>query len=85
MQVGYLALMCTAATLFLQNFGQKYANPTGAAVILTFEAVFGALFSLLLRREEGFSIQRGIGFVVVFLAVVISETKLSFLHKKKQD
>lgn len=83
LQVGYLALMCTAATLFLQNFGQKYANPTGAAVILTFEAVFGALFSLLLRREEGFSVQRGIGFALVFLAVVISETKLSFLRKKR--
>ena len=82
-QVGYLALMCTGATLFLQNFGQKYANPTSAAVILTFEAVFGALFSLLLKREEGFSWVRGLGFVIVFLAVVISETKLSFMQKKR--
>lgn len=82
-QVGYLAIMCTAGALFLQNFGQKYANPTGAAVILTFEAVFGALFSLLLGREDGFSFWRGLGFVLVFVAVVISETKLSFLRKKK--
>lgn len=84
-QVIYLALMCTAAALFLQNFGQKYANPTGAAVILTFEAVFGALFSLLFGREDGFSFWRGLGFVLVFVAVVISETKLSFLRKKKKD
>lgn len=82
-QLLYLAFACTAATLFLQNFGQKYAHPTGAAVILTFEAVFGALFSLLLGRETGFHLLRGIGFILVFAAVVISETKLSFLKKLK--
>ena len=82
-QLLYLACACTAAALFLQNFGQKYAHPTGAAVILTFEAVFGALFSLLLGREEGFNILRAVGFILVFLAVIISETKLSFLRKRK--
>ena len=83
-QLLYLACACTGAALFLQNFGQKYAHPTGAAVILTFEAVFGALFSLLLGQEEGFGLLRAIGFGLVFLAVVISETKLSFLKKRKQ-
>ncbi|MBQ9747903.1 MAG: DMT family transporter [Clostridia bacterium] len=84
-QILYLSAMCTGAALGLQNFGQKYAHPTGAAIILTFEAVFGALFSLLLGAEEGFSLQRGVGFVLMFVAVVVSETKLSFLtlHKKK--
>ena len=83
LQLLYLACACTAATLFLQNFGQKYAHPTGAAVILTFEAVFGALFSLLFGRETGFHLLRGVGFILVFSAVVISETKLSFLKKLK--
>ena len=84
LQLLYLACACTGAALFLQNFGQKYAHPTGAAVILTFEAVFGALFSLLMGREEGFGVLRAIGFGLVFLAVVISETKLSFLMRKKK-
>ncbi|MBR7161700.1 MAG: DMT family transporter [Clostridia bacterium] len=82
-QLLYLACACTAAALFLQNFGQKYAHPTGAAVILTFEAVFGALFSLAFGREDGFGILRAIGFILVFAAVIISETKLSFLTKRK--
>lgn len=82
-QLLYLACACTAAALFLQNFGQKYAHPTGAAVILTFEAVFGALFSLLLGREDGFNVLRAAGFILVFSAVIISETKLSFLRKRK--
>ena len=84
-QLLYLGLMCTGVAIFCQNFGQKYAHPTGAAVILTFEAVFGAIFSILLGREDGFSVQRAIGFVLVFAAVVISETKLSFLRKKHAE
>ncbi len=82
-QLLYLACACTGLAIFLQNFGQKYAHPTGAAVILTFEAVFGAMFSLLFGREEGFGILRALGFLLVFLAVIISETKLSFLRKRK--
>jgi drug/metabolite transporter (DMT)-like permease len=82
-QIVYLSVMCTAVALGLQNFGQKYAHPTSAAVILTFEAVFGALFSLLLGKENGFTVWRALGFVLMFIAVMISETKLSFLKKKK--
>ena len=82
-QIVYLSVMCTAVALGLQNFGQKYAHPTSAAVILTFEAVFGALFSLVLGKEEGFTVWRALGFVLMFVAVIISETKLSFLKKSK--
>ncbi len=81
-QILYLSFFCTAAALGLQNFGQKYAHPASASVILTFEAVFGALFSLILGAEEGFTVWRGLGFVLMFAAVIISETKLSFLKKK---
>ena len=84
-QLVYLSVMCTAVALGLQNFGQKYAHPTSAAVILTFEAVFGALFSLLFGKESGFTVWRALGFVLMFIAVIISETKLSFLKKKKGD
>ncbi len=84
-QLLYLSVMCTAVALCLQNFGQKYAHPASASIILTFEAVFGALFSLLLGAEDGFDLTRGIGFVLMFAAILISETKLSFLKKKKKE
>ena len=84
-QIVYLSVMCTAVALGLQNFGQKYAHPTSAAVILTFEAVFGALFSLILGKEEGFTVWRALGFVLMFAAVIISETKLSFLKKSNKN
>jgi drug/metabolite transporter (DMT)-like permease len=84
LQLLYLACACTGAALFLQNFGQKHTSPSAAALILTFESVFGTLFSVIMGREElGFRIISG--FVLIFLAVVISETKLSFLKKKKGE
>ncbi len=82
-QIAYLSVLCTAGALGLQNFGLKYAHPTSGSVILTFEAVFGALFSLLLGAEEGFTVWRALGFVLMFIAVIISETKLSFLSRRK--
>lgn len=79
--LGYLSIMCTGVALLFQNFGQKYANPSSAAIIMTFEAVFGAAFSILLGKEQGFTVFRALGFALMFVAVILSETKLSFLRK----
>jgi len=80
--MAYLCLLCTAAALLLQNFGQKYTQPSAAAILLSLEAVFGAMFSLLLGKET-LSLQVGCGFFVIFLSVIVSETKLSFLRHGK--
>ena len=78
--IGYMSVFCTAVTLLLQNFGQKYTNASAAAILLSLEAVFGALFSLLLGKET-LTVQVALGFVTIFLSVIVSETKLSFLKK----
>ena len=80
--IAYLCLLCTGAALLLQNFGQKHTNPSTAALILTFESVFGTVFSVIMGRED-LSFRIVLGFALIFLAVVVSETKLSFLKKKK--
>jgi len=80
--LGYMTVFCTAVTLLLQNFGQKYTDPSAAAILLSLEAVFGAMFSLLLGKET-LSLQVALGFVTIFLSVIISETKLSFLKTEK--
>ena len=78
--IGYMSVFCTAVTLLLQNFGQKYTDPSSAAILLSLEAVFGAMFSLLLGKEI-LTTQVAFGFVTIFLSVIVSETKLSFLRK----
>ena len=78
----YLCVMCTAVCFLLQTIGQKYTPPASASVILTLESAFGTLFSVLLGQEV-LSFRLVLGFVLIFCAVLISETKLSFLKNKK--
>ncbi len=78
----YLCVMCSALCNFLQTFGQKYTPASGTAILMTLESVFGALFSALFYHER-FSPKLLLGFALIFSAVLISETKLSFLRKKE--
>ncbi|MEG2425288.1 MAG: DMT family transporter [Oscillospiraceae bacterium] len=77
----YLSVCCTAIALLLQTVAQKYTTPSSTAIILSLESVFGVLFSVLLSNEV-VNVQLAFGFVMIFLSVIISETKLSFLFHK---
>lgn len=79
----YLSVFATAVALLLQNVGQKYTNPAPAAIILSLESVFGVMFSILFYGEE-LTLRLFFGFLLIFIAVIISETKLSFLTKKNE-
>ncbi len=83
LSVAYLAVFCTAIALTLQNFGQKFTEPSTASIILSLESVFGVAFSVALGRES-LTAKMYVGFALIFIAVIISETKLSFIFKKKQ-
>lgn len=78
--IAYLAILCTAVALLLQNIGQKYTSPSMAAILLSFESVFGAAFSVLLGQDE-LSVKLGVGFVLIFAAVIISETGFALGQK----
>ena len=79
----YLSVMATALCLLLQSIGQKYTHPSSAAVLLTLESVFGAALSVLLGRDKP-RVRLFAGFTVMFISVLITETKLSFLKKKNK-
>lgn len=81
MSLVYLGVMCTAAALLLQNIGQKFTPPSQAALILSLEAVFGVIFSVIFA-DELLTVQLVSGFTLIFAALVISETKLEFIKKK---
>lgn len=80
----YLAVMCTTIALLLQNVGQKYTDESSAAIILGFESVFGIIFPVALGMEV-LTLKSIIGFIFVFMAILVSETKLSFLHKTQES
>lgn len=84
----YLGIFATAIGLLFQSIGIKYTTPESASLILSLEAVFGVIFSMMVHGEQ-ITTKLAIGFTFISIAVIISETKLSFLKKKdefcKQD
>lgn len=80
--IAYMTFMCTGLCFFLQTIGQKYTPPSQAAVILTLESVFGTAISVILG-EEVLTFNIALGFCLIFIAVLTSETKLGFLRRKE--
>ena len=79
--MAYLAVMATTVALLFQNVGQVWSDPASASVILSLESVFGVLCSVLFAGDE-VNGRMLAGFALIFVAVVCSETKFSFLRKR---
>lgn len=82
LRLGYLCVMCTGLCFLLQTFGQKFTPPTTAALLLTLESVFGTLFSVAFYHER-LEPRVLIGFALILIAIVLSETKLKFLRRRR--
>lgn len=84
LRLGYLAVCASGLAMLFQNIGQANTPPSTGAVLLSLEAPFGVVFSVLFGTERP-TAQMYLGFVLIFFAVILSETKLSFLAKKKAE
>ena len=71
--------MATTVALLFQNVGQVNSDPASASVILSLESVFGVLCSVAFA-DDRVSLRMAAGFVLIFVAVVCSETKFAFLR-----
>lgn len=68
----YLAIPCTVMALGFISFGLKNTSAVSAGLILSLEAVFGAIFSIIFYKEKITPISY-IAFAVIFIAVFTSE------------
>ena len=82
LQLSYLIVMCTTVALLFQNVGQIWSDPASASILLSLESVFGVLFSVLFYHDP-VTARLLLGFGLIFVAVVCSETKFSFLKKRQ--
>lgn len=78
--LAYLCVMATTVALLFQNVGQIWSDPASASVILSLESVFGVICSVIFYGDQ-VTVPMAIGFVLIFVAVLCSETKFSFLRK----
>lgn len=79
----YLTVFCTIIAYGLQILGQKYVSEMKTSIILSLEAVFGTILSVIFLGDL-FTVTMFIGTVVIFIGILVSETKLGFLNKSKK-
>ncbi|MGG7165364.1 DMT family transporter [Clostridium ihumii] len=77
----YLVIFSTMLCFIIQNIAQKYTTASHAAIILSLESVFGSILSIIIFKDK-FSLNMILGCLLIFIAIIITETKLSFLKKK---
>ena len=81
--VGELAFVVLFATIFafgVQNIALAHIEPTQASLILSLESVFGVVFSILLYGEL-LTVRLVVGFVLIFIALLVSEGVFSRKRK----
>jgi len=77
----YLGVFSTTIAFLLQTVAQKFTSETKAAIILSTEAFWGMVFSVIILSEV-LTAKMAIGAILILAAIIISETKLKFLEKK---
>lgn len=77
--IAYMTVVSTIIAFGIQNVAQKYTTSTHAAIILSLESVFGALFSILVGKDV-FNIRFIIGCIAIFIAIITAETKWKFIR-----
>ncbi len=80
----YLGIVCTGLAYFLQTFSQKYTKSSHTAIILSLEAVFGSVLSIMLMNEV-FTIKMFIGCLAILTAILIIELKPKGTFSKKNS
>lgn len=70
--LGYAGVLSMGVAYTLQIVGQKRVSPSAAALLMSLESVFAALFGWLLLHETMTGAEE-LGCVLVFAAVVISQ------------
>ena len=73
LNIAYLSVVCTGVCFLLQAYGQKYTPPMEVSIILPFESVFGALFSVALGEQV--AVREVVGYLLMFLAAIVSDVK----------
>jgi len=80
----YLGVFSSALGFLLQTVGQKYTSPSTTSLLLSFEAVFGVVFSIIFLKEQ-LTGRMVAGCTLIFSAIIIAETQLDFLPMKKKE
>ncbi len=80
----YLGLLSTMLCFSLQNLGLKYVGSALSSLFLSFESVFGILFSTIILHEV-FTTRMFFGCLLIFAAVILAENGSKIFSVKHPD
>lgn len=78
----YTTVVVTVIGFIGQSLAQRYTTGTKTAIILSLESIFSLFLAIALLKDP-LTWRIIIGAITVFTAVIMAETKLSFLRKDK--
>jgi drug/metabolite transporter (DMT)-like permease len=70
--IGFLGILATALTLFIQNIAQRFTSPTHVAIIFAAEPVFAGVFGWWLLGET-FTVVQMIGAALILVGMLVAE------------
>ena len=68
----YLGIFSTMIGFLLQNVGQKYLTPNTSSILLSFESVFGLIFSVIFLGDP-LTIRLMAGCALMFGAIILAQ------------
>lgn len=73
----YIIVFSTMLAFLIQTIAQKYTTSNHASIILCLEAVFGSILAVIFL-EDVFTPNMIIGCILIFIGIIITETKFKF-------
>lgn len=81
--ITYLGVFSSMLAFLIQNLAQVHTSSTHAAIILSLEAVFGSIFSIILLNDP-VNAKFFIGCGAILISVLVSEVKPNFKQIKSR-
>ena len=79
----YMGICSSGIAYTCQVLGQRDADPTYSAIILSTESVFAAVGGVLFGIDKGMNLRSYIGCAVIFIGILLSQ--ISFDRKNKKE
>ena len=71
-KLAYVILLATVFAIIMQNTAQAHVESAQAALLMSFESVFGGVFSIIFYHEQ-VTVPMLMGFGLIFAAILVSE------------
>ena len=81
----YSGIMSCGVAYTLQPFGQRFAEPSTASIVMSLESVFAMLFGAILPPNNIPSMIEIFGCIIMFAAIVLSQLPDDFFKVKRTN